>query len=102
MSLGFVIRERARMQNIDVRDRLVNGHVAFAGDAVTLEHAAPAWTKPRATGAERAIKSLDSDNDGTLDLAEVKTTASALFDRLDKDRDGTLTIKELQGRLNRK
>jgi len=64
--------------------------------------APPAWTKPRATGAERAIKSLDSDNDGTLDLAEVKATASALFDRLDKDRDGTLTINELQGRLSRK
>ena len=45
---------------------------------------------------------FDTDNDGTVDLAEAKKAAGALFDRLDKDKDGTLDIKELQGRLSRK
>ncbi len=33
---------------------------------------------------------LPADNDGTLDLAEVKKAASALFAKLDRDHDGTL------------
>ena len=45
---------------------------------------------------------FDTDNDGTVDLAEVKKAASDLFDKLDHDKDGTLDIKELQGRLSRK
>src|SRR5262249_59514750 len=48
------------------------------------------------------IALFDTDNDGTVDLAEAKKAAGALFDRLDKDKDGTLDIKELQGRLSRK
>jgi Ca2+-binding EF-hand superfamily protein len=46
--------------------------------------------------------SFDTDNDGTVDLAEAKKAASDLFDKLDTDKDGTLDIKELQGRLSRK
>jgi Ca2+-binding EF-hand superfamily protein len=49
-----------------------------------------------------ALKAIDPDNDGTLDLNEAKEAASKLFDRLEKDKDGTLTAKELQGRLSRK
>jgi Ca2+-binding EF-hand superfamily protein len=45
---------------------------------------------------------FDTDNDGTVDLAEAKKAAGALFDKFDKDKDGTLDIKELQGRLSRK
>ncbi len=45
---------------------------------------------------------FDTDNDGTVDLAEAKKAASDLFDKLDRDKDGTLDIKELQGRLSRK
>ena len=45
---------------------------------------------------------FDTDNDGTVDLAEAEKAASALFDKLDRDKDGTLDIKELQGRLSRK
>ena len=45
---------------------------------------------------------FDTDNDGTVDLAEAKKAASDLFDKLDHDKDGTLDIKELQGRLSRK
>jgi hypothetical protein len=48
-----------------------------------------------------ALKAIDPDNDGTVDLNEAKKAASALFDKLDTDKDGTLTTKELQGRLSR-
>ena len=48
------------------------------------------------------IKLFDTDNDGTLDLAEVKKAASALFAKLDPDHDGTLDARELHGRLSAK
>src|SRR3979411_1662381 len=48
------------------------------------------------------VRMFDSDNDGTLDLAEVKKAASALFARLDRDHDGTLDRRELAGRLSAK
>ena len=48
------------------------------------------------------IQMFDTDNDGTLDLAEVKRAASALFARLDRDHDGTLDKRELAGRLSPK
>ena len=47
-----------------------------------------------------AIKMFDTDADGTLDLAEVKKAASALFAKLDPDHDGTLDKRELAGRLS--
>jgi Ca2+-binding EF-hand superfamily protein len=59
----------------------------------------PALAKPRRTGP---IRMLDTDNDGTVDLAEAKKAASALFDRLDPDHDGTLDKRELAGRLSAK
>jgi Ca2+-binding EF-hand superfamily protein len=46
------------------------------------------------------IKMFDTDADGTLDLAEVKKAASALFAKLDRDHDGTLDKHELSGRLS--
>ena len=48
------------------------------------------------------IRMLDTDNDGTVDLAEAKKAASVLFDRLDRDHDGTLDKRELAGRLTAK
>jgi hypothetical protein len=45
---------------------------------------------------------LDTDNDGTVDLAEAKKAGSAVFDRLDRDHDGTLDKRELAGRLSAK
>jgi len=55
----------------------------------------PAWAAPRPV-------TFDTDNDGTVDLAEAKKAASALFDKLDKDKDGTLDQRELRGRLSAK
>lgn len=55
---------------------------------------------PRAVAAPPgALKALDTDNDGTVDLAEAKAAASKLFDKLDRDRDGTLDRRELRGRM---
>src|SRR3974390_1194242 len=48
------------------------------------------------------VARFDTDNDGTVDLAEAKKAAGDLFDKLDSDKDGTLDIKELKGRLSRK
>jgi Ca2+-binding EF-hand superfamily protein len=57
---------------------------------------------PAIAGSRRVnpIRMFDTDNDGTLDLAEVKKAASALFARLDRDHDGTLDKRELAGRLS--
>jgi len=49
--------------------------------------------------ADSAIKAFDPDKDGTVDLAEAKAAAGALFDKLEKDKDGTLDRKELHGRI---
>ena len=49
-----------------------------------------------------ALKSLDTDNDGTVDVAEAKAAASKVFDRLERDKDGTLDHKELKGRISKK
>jgi Ca2+-binding EF-hand superfamily protein len=56
---------------------------------------------PAAAAARRAdaLRMFDTDNDGTLDLAEVKKAASALFAKLDRDHDGSLDKRELAGRL---
>jgi Ca2+-binding EF-hand superfamily protein len=48
------------------------------------------------------IRLFDTDNDGTVDLAEAKAAASALFDRLERDKDGTLDKHELSRRLSAK
>jgi len=63
--------------------------------AITLIGTAPAWS-------QSLLKTLDPDNDGTVDLAEAKSAASKLFDKLDRDHDGTLDKRELRGRLNAK
>ena len=65
--------------------------------AVTLS--GPVWAaKPGAS----SVKMFDPDNDGTVDLAEAKNAASALFSKLDPDHDGTLDARELRGRLSAK
>jgi hypothetical protein len=59
---------------------------------LTMTVAAFALENMPALAASRVnpIKLFDTDYDGTLDLAEVKKAASALFTKLDRDRDGTL------------
>jgi len=49
--------------------------------------------------AGKSKMQFDADNDGTLDLNEVKTAAEATFTKLDRDKDGTLDKKELGGRI---
>ncbi|MCA6102881.1 EF-hand domain-containing protein [Bradyrhizobium australafricanum] len=55
-----------------------------------------------AAGRKGALKMLDPDNDGTVDLAEAKKAAANLFAKLDPDHDGTLDARELRGRLTAK
>jgi Ca2+-binding EF-hand superfamily protein len=54
------------------------------------------------SGRINLIRLLDTDNDGTVDLAEAKAAASAMFDRLERDKDGTLDKHELSRRLSAK
>jgi Ca2+-binding EF-hand superfamily protein len=71
---------------------------------VVLILAAAVFSAPALAAPKRAdpIKTFDTDNDGTLDLAEVKKAASAQFAKLDPDHDGTLDARELRGRLTAK
>ena len=57
----------------------------------------PALAKTQRSGLMRM---LDTDNDGTVDLAEAKAAASKLFDRLERDKDSTLDKHELARRLS--
>ena len=68
----------------------------FVGGAAL---AAPPKAQP---GKADPIKTFDTDNDGTLDLMEVKKVAAALFAKLDHDHEGTLDARELKGRLSAK
>ena len=47
-----------------------------------------------------ALKALDPDNDGTIDLAEAQAGAKKKFAALNPDNDGTLDAKELTGILD--
>jgi Ca2+-binding EF-hand superfamily protein len=55
-----------------------------------------------AQSTSSAVSIADQDKDGTLDLAEVKTAASAKFDKMSKeadvDHDGTLSVQELKSK----
>ncbi len=48
------------------------------------------------------LATLDTDNDGSVDLDEARKAAGAMFDKLDKDHDGTLDKQELRGRVSAK
>jgi Ca2+-binding EF-hand superfamily protein len=64
--------------------------------AGTLFVGSPAFAAPKRSSA---LRMLDPDNDGTVDLDEAKKAASTLFDKLDRDHDGTLDKPELKRRL---
>ena len=55
---------------------------------------------PALAAPSRAMRRLDTDDEGTVDLDEAKKAASALFAKLDRDHDGTLDRRELGGRLS--
>jgi len=74
--------------------------VAFSLTLGTL--LAAAWPALAKAGRITPIKMFDTDNDGTIDLAEARTAAAAAFDRLDSDHDGTLDRRELANRLSAK
>jgi Ca2+-binding EF-hand superfamily protein len=75
-------------------------NIVLALTAGTLLAAiSPVLAKSRQSNWARMF---DTDNDGTVDLAEAKKAASALFDKLERDHDGTLDKRELAGRLTAK
>ena len=76
-------------------DMSIRGQSILTTLAIALIGTTPAWS-------QSLLKTLDPDNDGTVDLAEAKSAASKLFDKLDRDHDGTLDKRELRGRLNAK
>ena len=45
------------------------------------------------------VKMIDTDKDGTIDLAEVKAAAAAMFIKLDVGHDGIVGAKDLAGRM---
>lgn len=62
--------------------------------AAVASEAPPLWAASR---RHTAVKMFDTDDDGTLDLKEVKKAASRLFAKLDHDHDGTVDRRELGG-----
>jgi Ca2+-binding EF-hand superfamily protein len=72
--------------------------LAMMAGALALGH----WPASAASRPANPVAMFDTDNDGTLDLMEVKKAASALFAKLDRDHDGTVDKRELAGRLSAK
>ncbi|GJD33492.1 EF-hand domain-containing protein [Methylobacterium aerolatum] len=70
--------------------------------AVALPATLPQPAAARSGGAAKSLKAIDTDNDGTIDLAEAQAAGKATFERLDTDRDGSVDTKELQGRISKK
>jgi Ca2+-binding EF-hand superfamily protein len=85
----YVISNESEDANMGIRKSILTTL------AITLIGTAPTWS-------QSLLKTLDPDNDGTVDLAEAKSAASKLFDKLDRDHDGTLDRRELRGRVNAK
>jgi hypothetical protein len=77
-----VISIKTQFVNMGIRKRSL-----LIALAIMLIAAAPAWS-------QSLLKTLDPDNDGTVDLAEAKSAASKLFDKLNRDHDGTLDKRE--------
>jgi len=50
--------------------------------------------------AAAQVRQFDTDNDGTLDLAEVQKAADAKFAHLDRNSEGTLDAKEVPGSMS--
>ena len=72
-------------------------HIAFT---VLLVSALSLAACGRSDDSSAALKALDPDNDGTIDLAEAQAGGAKTFAKLNPDNDGTLDTKELSGRLD--
>lgn len=70
--------------------------------ALLLPAALPSTALARSSGTERTLKMVDTDKDGTIDLAEARAAAGHVFDGAETDKDGTVDAKELKGRLSKK
>lgn len=53
-----------------------------------------------AVDSASALRVLDPDNDGTIDMREALRGAKRVFKAINPDRDGTLDAAELRGRLS--
>lgn len=47
-----------------------------------------------------ALKSLDANKDGAIDLNEAKAGGSKVLSKVNSDKDGTVDAKELSGRVD--
>jgi len=70
---------------------------AVFGFAVILGAASLGLTRHAEAAPRSVLKALDTDNDGTVDLAGPRQLQ--VFDRLDRDHDGTLARRELRGHM---
>lgn len=70
---------------------------AIASAALMVAPVSPALAKKASP-----VATLDTDNDSTVDLNEIKKSSEELFGKLEKDNDGTIEPKELHGRLSKK
>ena len=66
----------------------------MAAGLLSLISASPAFADAA------ALKVLDTDNDGTVSLAEAQAGASKVFATLNPDKDATLDAKELGDRID--
>jgi Ca2+-binding EF-hand superfamily protein len=80
---------------------LVAGLIALPG-AFAQAAPNPANTSGQSR-AQKAFDRFDTNKDGFIDLAEMKTARAAVFDRLDTNKDGQLTPDEMRnGRPSRR
>lgn len=56
----------------------------------------------QAKSGSSPVEKIDTDNDGTIDLNEIKASVESVFATLEKDADGTLDAKELRGKISGK
>ncbi len=102
LAIGLYLRETQRTK-IETGDttmpaRLLMGLALAMGLGAMLVQ--PVAAKETAVDAA-LMKTLDPDNDGTVDLAEAKAAGAAVFKKLNADDDGTLDLKELTGRVSK-
>jgi Ca2+-binding EF-hand superfamily protein len=90
-----VISIETQIANMGIRKRSI-----LTALAIMLIAATPAWS-------QSLPKTLDPDNDGTVDLAEAKSKDEFLalvekrFKAADPDNDGTIDAKELKSAAGR-